>query len=96
MTNPSSALDVFTVDSVGRVPTPQTIQPRTVANGSQPPPYSSAPPPPSYINPPPPPPPWSIVQNPNGNASNPSANGLALNGKPKIYDPNEDADSSSD
>ena len=96
VSHPTAALDVFTVDSVGRVPTPQTIQPRTVVNGTQPPPYSAAPPPPTYNNPPPPPPPWSIVQNPNSNASNPTTNGSALNGKPKIYDPNEDAENSSD
>ena len=81
----TSVMDVFTVDSVGRNPSPQPLPPRALANGSQPPPYSSVPPPP----------PWSIVQNPNATQP-PSTNGIAVNGKAKIYDPNADADSLSD
>ena len=81
----TSGMDVFTVDRVGRNPSPQPLPPRALANGSQPPPYSSVPPPP----------PWSIVQNPNATQP-PSTNGIAVNGKAIIYDPNADADSLSD
>ena len=99
VTHQTAGMDVFTVDSVGRTSTPQPIQPRAVSNGNQPPPYtlsaSSAPPLPSYSNPLPPLPPWSIVQNPNATQPT-SANGSVSNGKAKIYDPNEDADSFSD
>ena len=96
VTHQTPSMDVFTVDSVGRAPTPQPVQPRNVSNGTQPPPppYSSVAQGASYPTPPPPPP-WSIVQNPN-NTQPTAANGTTMNGKPKIYNPNEDTDSLSD
>ena len=90
VTNPTSGMDVFTVDSVSRDPTAQPIQPRVVSNTTHPPPYASVQPR-QYPNPPPPPP-WSIVNNPNSTQST-AANGSAVNGSAKIYDPNEDTNS---
>ena len=98
VTTQTAGMDVFTVDSASRVPTAQPIQPR-------PPSYNTAtrartttdepPPPPLYSSVVPPPPPWSIVNNPN-TSQNTVANGSTMNGKAKIYDPNEDSDSLND
>ena len=89
VTNPTSGMDVFTVDSVGRDPTPRPIVPRALSTENQPPPPYSSLQQPSLV----PPPPWSIVNNPNSTQAATVANGSAVNGKAKIYDPNEDTDS---
>ena len=72
VTSHNTAMDVFTVDTVGRN-------------------YAAAYPPPPYTS--------KSAPNGNGitlNAPEVPSNGSLLNGQPKIYDPNEDNEDSSD